>query len=266
MSQSIQNKDTRVARRFDGETQIWDDVHSSNILEIIQWEVHRRKEITREHLVRNFKGQSLSILEIGCGSGKNLDAFVSCDPAWIGHGVDISRGMVDYCRSTLGDRQNLSFEVLDIQKDRQDRTFDVIILLGVVGYFSSNESAFHNISAMLKPGGHLVFTHGKRPSITRFIRRLKQKLRNQIHRRLNVNTERSEDGSDDLFQCYSTEELRALLPSAWKVIRLNNLAFGAGLLGRLSVLIGRVLEKVFIQSDPFNLALTTLVFLRRPAD
>ena len=266
MSQSIQNKDARVARRFDGETQIWDDVHSSNILEIIQWEVYRRKEITREHLVSNFKGRSISILEIGCGSGKNLDAFVSCDPAWIGYGVDISRGMVDYCRSTLGDRQNLSFEVLDIQTDRPDRVFDVIILLGVVGYFSSNESAFPNISAMLKPGGHLVFTHGKRPSITRFIRRLKQKSTNRILRLLRVGTERSREDVDSLFQCYTTGELRALLPSEWEVISTYNLAFGAGILGSLSVLFGRILEKVFIRSDPFNLALTTLVLLRKPAE
>ena len=53
------------------------------------------------------------------------------------------------------------------------------------------------------------------------------------------------------------------MPSDWRLIDCINLAFGAGIFGKMSVTISQILERVFGNRDPFHLALTTFVIARR---
>jgi SAM-dependent methyltransferase len=238
-----------VRERFDREPGSWQTSHEAPVRDIIAWEVARRKQLALEALRERFGGRPARILEVGCGAGDNLLEIARADPAWTAVGVDISPKMVEHCRQRFAADTRLRFEVLDVEERSLAERFDAILLLGVVGYFDSTAQTLSNVDAMLEPGGLLVFTFGRRPSLTRSLRRAYQRLGGWL---------RGAPPSSH-FRCLTDREVRESLPEAIEVRRTHHLAFGSGVLGPASVAIGRILERVFEGRDPLRLALTGLI-------
>ena len=138
----MQQTKQQVVDRFNQEASVWNQVHSGEITDIIQWEVKKRKEFTRDFIRQHFQGKPAAILEIGCGAGRNLEEILSTDPQWKGTGVDNASAMVEHCRKQYANNPRVAFEVLDIDSSVLEQKFDVILLLGVVGYLGSNSNAF----------------------------------------------------------------------------------------------------------------------------
>jgi 2-polyprenyl-3-methyl-5-hydroxy-6-metoxy-1,4-benzoquinol methylase len=101
--------------------------------------VKKRKDFAREFIREHFLNKPAAILEIGCGAGRNLEEILSQDPQWKGTGVDNASAMIEHCRKKYQGNPQMSFEMLDIDSTALDRQFDVILLLGVIGYLDSNK-------------------------------------------------------------------------------------------------------------------------------
>lgn len=129
--------------------------------------------------LRNRAGltQESSVLEIGCGCGRNAFALAPYLNDGNFLGVDIDRPSIDAANDNryLSNR-GYQFDFLDVDNpeynpsgrykaseyrfDFDDDSFDVIFLVSVVTHILPHdlENYFSEIARMLKPGGRLVFT------------------------------------------------------------------------------------------------------------
>lgn len=264
---SIESRKRLVAARFEGEADTWRQVHSKRIKDIIQLEIARRKAIAREFIQQQFGGKPISILEIGCGAGQNLEEIVYSDARRQGKGVDVAQAMIESCRAQYHSKNRISFETLDIDTGYLNGQFDVIMLLGVVGYLGSNRMAFQNIQRMLRPGGYVILTFGKKYSLARLCRSLYQRSKDLVRRaviRIAGQPLFGGRGSrENLFRCFSLSEIKRCFPPDWRLISSFNLAFGIGILPPKRI--NALLERLFSRRDPLGLALSALIIaLRHP--
>jgi SAM-dependent methyltransferase len=250
----------QVINRFNREALVWNDVHSGEAVDIIQWEVKKRKQFARDFIAQKFSKRPATILEVGCGAGRNLSEIVSENPLWKGVGVDNAQAMVQHCQNAYAHNPQLAFQTIDIESTVLDQTFDVILLLGVVGYFQSNAAALRNVHRMLRPGGYVIFTFGKGLGLARGFRAgtraaidCGRRLYHFMLRKPYAVPERS------LFCSYTSSSLKRAFPQEWRIVECMNLVFGSGMLKRTSVRISRFLEPLFGRHDPFRLALTSII-------
>lgn len=112
---------------------------------------HRRRQVLRMIASLPFR----SYVEIGCGPAEFLmllsEQRRDCE-LW---GADLSGEVVERNREKL---PTITFEQLDIQEDRLDRTFDLVACQEVVEHLNDRTKAFENLAAMVAPGGHLLVT------------------------------------------------------------------------------------------------------------
>jgi len=253
----------QVVERFNREgALVWNQVHSGEIEDIIQWEVKKRKEFARDFIREHFQDKSAAILEIGCGAGRNLEEILSGNSFWRGTGVDNASAMIDYCRKQYEGNQQVSFEMLDIDSAALGQQFDVILLLGVVGYLDSNTAAFRNIQRMLRPRGYVIFTFGNAFSVARTLRSCARFCVDKIRwvwGSVRRNGRPAAGSRSSFFHCYTLSGLRRAFPPEWRLVSHVNLVFGSGILKRTSVGISQFLERFFTRRDFFRLALTSMV-------
>ncbi len=258
-----------IKNRFDTESALWETYHLGGIRSIVAREIVQRKRLTKRDLTRTLGGQASSILEIGCGTGANLQYLLKEQPLWTAKGVDISPGMIEASRSA-NSNPHLSFDVLDIESETLNESFDAIILLGVFGYFSDTEQALKNIMSMLKPGGRLIFTYGNKHSIFRRVRtmahswphhKITNRFGNAVRRLLKkppvaLGYERSH------FQNLQPAAVRRLVRENATITQEIPIAFSTGLLGPFSVAFSIALE-LAIKKDRLDQAFTKLIIAQK---
>ena len=111
----------------------------------------------------------MSILDVGCGSGRwALDmAFARRDAEVVG--IDISRDLVEYANARARSQglDNVSFEVKDIFEKvlpSAEGSFDLINLRFAVGWVQGYEHwllLLTRLSTLLKSGGYMIVTEGE---------------------------------------------------------------------------------------------------------
>lgn len=83
--------------------------------------------LCRRLFARYLETSPASVLDIGCGTGRDLAALALDIPvAW---GIDASASMLEYARTV---RPDLHLELADMRAARLGRTFDAIVCLGSV--------------------------------------------------------------------------------------------------------------------------------------
>jgi SAM-dependent methyltransferase len=83
--------------------------------------------MVRRMMTRFLPGPARSLLDVGCGTGRDLAGLAGeCGEGW---GVDASAEMIAYARSV---RPQLHLQVGDMRDVRLGRTFDVVTCLGSV--------------------------------------------------------------------------------------------------------------------------------------
>lgn len=109
-------------------------------------------------LIRHSRPDAMSVLELGCGTGKH--AALLAEKGYAVHGVERSEAML----SLAGQRKNndrLRFTQGDIRSFRLNRRFDAVIaLFHVINYLTGNDDllrTFKNVHRHLKKGGVFVF-------------------------------------------------------------------------------------------------------------
>jgi SAM-dependent methyltransferase len=119
------------------------------------WYVGRRAilESFLEQIVQNskFKIQNSKILDVGCGTGGNLEML---DKFGAAEGVDVSDDALEFCKSKgltvhKGLAESLPFE---------DESFDVVTALDVVEHLDDDIAGLKEMHRVLKTGGKtLIF-------------------------------------------------------------------------------------------------------------
>jgi len=125
------------------------------------WFAGRRRIIKSflERLCRDVKVESagnsrnyapLSILDVGCGTGANLEMLSEFGEA---EGVDISGEALTFCRERglenvkQGEAEALPFE---------DSSFDLVTGLDVVEHLDDDHAGLKEMRRVLRPGGHVL--------------------------------------------------------------------------------------------------------------
>ena len=113
---------------------------------------HRRRWILRElDRIPFFK-----LLDAGCGNGELLIAIKRHMPSAKGmSGVDISSHVIEQNKIRLPE---VNFQVLDLENQSLEETFDVIVCSEVIEHLENRRIAFRNLSSMLVPTGTLLLT------------------------------------------------------------------------------------------------------------
>ncbi|MEO5341607.1 MAG: methyltransferase [Magnetococcus sp. MYC-9] len=97
------------------------------------------------------------ILELGCGTGLLSQQLLARWPQSPLVCSDISHAMVRRCRTTLGERANLLYAVMDGEQPAVRPGFDLIATSMVLQWFTEPLRSLSALHALLAPGGLLAF-------------------------------------------------------------------------------------------------------------
>lgn len=104
--------------------------------------------------------RSLSILDVGCGTGANLLSFRKFGRVT---GCDIAPEAIAFCRS-----RDIAEAVLQPEPDRlpfPDASFDLITALDVIEHIRDDAAMLREMFRVLKPGGAAFFTTPAFPAL-----------------------------------------------------------------------------------------------------
>ncbi|WP_158895101.1 class I SAM-dependent methyltransferase [Amycolatopsis anabasis] len=104
-------------------------------------------------------GETATVLDIGCGSGRTTRDAARRAAAGSALGVDLSSPMIELARrrAELEGVPNATFEQADAQVHPfPERGFDLVISRHGVMFFGDAPAAFANLARALRPGGRLV--------------------------------------------------------------------------------------------------------------
>ena len=122
-------------------------------LEDIYWWFVARRQLAVEIVAREIGGrQGARLLDVGCGTGSNLEAFSQLADAV---GIDMSTDALAFCR-TRG-VQHVALSAVE-RLPFPDATFDVITAMDMLEHTDDDLSALTELRRVLKPGGLLLVT------------------------------------------------------------------------------------------------------------
>lgn len=114
------------------------------------WHIAKRENV-ETLLLRYLDIKRPKILDIGCGTGKNIEAFSAIGPTF---GIDKSTEAIDYCK-----KRGIETVVLGSAEETPllSNSFDVVTLLDVLEH-TDDRKTLKEIYRILKQGGLLVIT------------------------------------------------------------------------------------------------------------
>lgn len=128
-----------------------------------EWADYRNKSRIGKCIVEweEMLSPNSDILDIGCGTGYPIAAYLSEK----GHhitGIDISESMIEEAKKLH--LENADFFVLDIVDYFPDKRYDAVIAFDSIWHVEEirQKEMLERITCMLKDGGRLLITHGKK--------------------------------------------------------------------------------------------------------
>jgi len=116
------------------------------------WFVGRRRILSSfvRRIVGNLNNSQPRILDVGCGTGANLEMLAHFGEA---EGVDVSTGALDFCQNRglqnvrQGEAERLPYE---------DKSFDLVTGLDVVEHLDNDVAGLQEMRRVLRPGGRAL--------------------------------------------------------------------------------------------------------------
>jgi ubiquinone/menaquinone biosynthesis C-methylase UbiE len=102
----------------------------------------------------------MKLLEVSCGRGGGLNAFVSAAPGnFDATGLDVAASAIAFCRSTYGENDRLRFaEGSALALPFPDASFDVLLNVEASNDYGDRPRFFAEVARVLKPDGVFVYT------------------------------------------------------------------------------------------------------------
>jgi ubiquinone/menaquinone biosynthesis C-methylase UbiE len=131
------------------------------------WELctSRRAKVDLESLLRRYITPESRILDLGCGTGVNLDRLLRLGlPFGRYTGVDFSSSMLALARKRFGEMPSVTFLELDATalEDNGER-YDAIVATWLLDHLSEPVGFVNGIQRFLAPDGHLLLVFYSRP-------------------------------------------------------------------------------------------------------
>lgn len=121
------------------------------ITENTHWWHKAKRRFVKLFIRQYIKKTNIKILDVGCGTGKNMEELSSLGEVW---GVDISDEALLFCkRRNLTNVKKGEAEVLPFDSD----IFDTICILDVLEHVDDGK-AINEIRRVLKPNGRVIIT------------------------------------------------------------------------------------------------------------
>ena len=95
-------------------------------------------------------GENLKVLDVGCGRGDFLNAFI--EAGLEGYGVDYSDAAVEHCPNATIRKADLENDEIPFKNDM----FDVVFSKSVLEHFHNPEVPVGEMYRVLKPGGLII--------------------------------------------------------------------------------------------------------------
>lgn len=98
------------------------------------------------------------VLDLGCGTGANLAQLLDMDVPFDTYvGVDVSAAMLARARDTFGEREDVTFRQLDIERSLlPEGPFDLILSTWTFEHLSNPHVVVQKARSVLRPGGYMV--------------------------------------------------------------------------------------------------------------
>ena len=102
----------------------------------------------------------MQLLEVSCGRGGGLNAFVSAEPGkFDATGLDVAASAIAFCRSTYGENDRLRFVVGSaLNLPFPDASFDVVLNVEASNDYGDRPRFFAEVARVLKSDGVFVYT------------------------------------------------------------------------------------------------------------
>jgi len=177
----------KVKNHFNQQSDIWSNYYKNHAVTISHLDLQHRLIHCQNMLARISLIQvTPRLLDIGCGSGDSFSA-IKTSGNWRIEGIDISNKMVKEANLAYPD---INAQVANaIALPFSDRTFQVVVSLGVLEYIPEYKQAIREASRVLSPQGSLIISIPNKQSIFRQLRRLESMitipLKNLISRKKN---------------------------------------------------------------------------------
>ena len=107
-------------------------------------------------LVSNYDiREGMKVLELGCGTGRlwleHDDIISRCEKILL---TDLSEGMLETAKNNLGEKENLEYQIADIQNlPFEDNSFDVIIANAMLYHIPDLNKGLQEVKRVLKDEG-----------------------------------------------------------------------------------------------------------------
>lgn len=152
---------------FEGRFSWWMRVYGEDLPRgFFSYEMNRRKELVLA-AVDDFIGErkGLNVIECGCGPGGILQDLPTQDHKVVGTDINFQylSGMTDTCELATGlccDLELMPFK---------ERSFDLLICVGVLPYLRQDEKALAEMARLLKPGGLLILSNPSYYMLDKFL-------------------------------------------------------------------------------------------------
>ena len=102
----------------------------------------------------------LALLEVSCGRGGGLNAFVAAAPdVFKATGLDVAASAIAFCRATYGESDALRFvEGSALDLPFADASFDVVLNVEASNDYGDRPRFFSEVARVLKPDGVFLYT------------------------------------------------------------------------------------------------------------
>jgi len=119
--------------------------------------------------------QRLKLLEVSCGRGGGLNAFMTAAPGiFDATGLDVAGSAIAFCRATYGESDTLRFvEGSALELPFPDASFDVVLNVEASNDYGDRPRFFAEVARVLRPDGVFVYTDSFR---THHAEEVKQQL------------------------------------------------------------------------------------------
>lgn len=115
--------------------------------------------------IREFGYNGMTLLDVGCATGRLLEKADSMFKNSSLKGIDFSADMISYAKQKNFSNDNAIQFICDdwLEYDFKDEIFDLIIFKFVLHHLQDNEMALKKAKSLLKPGGKLIiYTPGEK--------------------------------------------------------------------------------------------------------
>ena len=227
------------------------------------WFVGRRRILTSfvERILSGLEGKQPQILDIGCGTGANLEMLSEFGAA---EGVDVAPEALRFCRSRgLKSVKEARAEQLPYS----DSSFDLVTGLDVVEHLDDDVAALKEMYRVLRPGGHalifvpaFMFLWGVQDDISSHRRRYTMSELRDVVRRAGFSIERTSYANITFFFPILLGRVLMRL-TGFRPDSENNLT-----LSSLNGFLGRVFgaEASFLRYVNFPFGVSAICVARRP--